>query len=85
MNIRYRVTLGEDEREELQALLSGGRHAVRKLKRAQILLAANAGIIDKEIAGALGVNEAVSKYLPTNFSLAVIAPIAGDLKKRPQT
>src|SRR6202142_417396 len=39
MNIRYRVDLSEAERLELEALLSGGRHAARKLKRAQILLA----------------------------------------------
>ena len=34
MNIRYRVELSEEERQELEALLSGGRHAARKLKRA---------------------------------------------------
>jgi hypothetical protein len=43
MNIRYRVDLSEAARLELEALLSGGRHAARKLKRAQILLAADAG------------------------------------------
>ena len=32
------------------AMLSGGRHAARKLKRAQILLAAEAGVGDEEIA-----------------------------------
>ena len=35
---------------ELKALLSGGKHASRKLKRAQILLAADAGAGDEEIA-----------------------------------
>ena len=40
MNVRYRVELSQAEREELTAMLSGGRHAARKLKRAQILLAA---------------------------------------------
>lgn len=30
MNIRYRVTLTQDEREELARLLSGGRQAARK-------------------------------------------------------
>ena len=44
MNIRYRVELSEAERAQLAAMLSGGKHAVRKLKRAQILLAADAGI-----------------------------------------
>ena len=43
MNVRYRVELSQAERAELGALLSGGKHAARKLKRAQILLAADAG------------------------------------------
>src|SRR5713226_777712 len=55
MNLRYRVELSQAERDELKALLSGGRHAVRKVKRAQILLAADAGVSDEEIATSLGV------------------------------
>ena len=47
MNVRYRVELSQDERYELAALLSGGKHAARKLKRAQILLAADAGANDE--------------------------------------
>jgi hypothetical protein len=43
MNVRYRVELSEAERAELAAMLSGGKHAARKIKRAQILLAADAG------------------------------------------
>ena len=31
-------------------MLSGGKHAARKLKRAQILLAADAGVSDEVIA-----------------------------------
>jgi len=50
MNVRYRVELRQDEREELTAMLSGGKHAARKLKRAQILLAADAGTSDEDIA-----------------------------------
>lgn len=50
MNVRYRVELSQDERDELSALLSGGKHAARKLKRAQILLAADAGASDEDIA-----------------------------------
>ena len=50
MNVRYRVELSQNERDELTALLSGGRHAARKLKRAQILLAADAGAGDEDIA-----------------------------------
>src|ERR1700752_3369469 len=55
MNVRYRVTLTQDERDDLGALLSGGQQAARKLKRAQILLAADAGGGDEEIAASVGV------------------------------
>jgi hypothetical protein len=50
MNVRYRVELSQAEREQLTALLSGGKCAARKLKRAQILLAADAGASDAAIA-----------------------------------
>ena len=53
MNVRYRVELGQVERNELTALLSGGKHSVRKLKRAQILLAADAGSSDEAIAASV--------------------------------
>jgi transposase len=55
MNVRYLVELSQTERAELTALLSGGKHAARKLKRAQILLAADAGASDEEIATNVGV------------------------------
>ena len=55
MNVRYRVELSQAERSEVMALLSGGKHAVRKLKRAQILLAADAGAGDEEIATSVAV------------------------------
>ena len=55
MNVRYRVELSQSEREQLTALLSGGKHAARKLKRAQILLAADACASDEEIARDVGV------------------------------
>ena len=50
MNVRYRVELSQAERDELTAMLGGGKHAARKLKRAQILLAADGGGRDEEIA-----------------------------------
>lgn len=55
MNIRYRVDLDEIERAHLTAMLSGGTHAARKLKRAQILLAADAGMSDEVIARTVSV------------------------------
>src|SRR5919205_4294564 len=53
MNLRDRVELSEAERTELQSLLSAGQHAARKLKRAQILLAADRGVPDEAIASSL--------------------------------
>src|SRR5215470_14435879 len=43
MNVRYRVELSQSERAEL------------KLKRAQILLAADAGVSDEDIVASVGV------------------------------
>src|SRR6266480_1100774 len=55
MNVRYRVELSQAERCELTAMLSKGKRAARKLKRAQILLAADAGRSDEEIARTVAV------------------------------
>ena len=55
MNVRYRVELSQAERGELTAMLSKGKRAARKLKRAQILLAADAGCSDEEIARTVAV------------------------------
>ena len=55
MNVRYRVELSQAERGELTAMLSKGKRAARKLKRAQIVLAADAGCSDEEIARTVAV------------------------------
>jgi len=46
MNIRHRITLTVDERLQLMTLVRGGSGAVRRVKRAQVLLAADAGPLD---------------------------------------
>ena len=76
MNIRYRVDLSEAERLELEALLSGGKHAARKLKRAQILLAADAGASDETIASAVRVSGSTvyrtkRRFVEGNLELAL--------------
>ena len=53
MNVRYRVDLSQAERDDLGALVSGGKQPVRRLKRMQILLAADAGVSDETIAAAV--------------------------------
>ena len=55
MNIRYHVELSEAERGELAVLVGGGKHYARKIKRAQILLAADSGLSDDDIAAAVAV------------------------------
>jgi transposase len=54
MNILYRVDLTAEERGELSQMLSAGKCAARRLKRAQILLAAEAGSSDEEIERTIG-------------------------------
>src|SRR6266699_6521048 len=56
MNVRYRVELNQAERSELTAMLRKGKRAARKLKRAKILLAADAGCSDEEIARTVAVS-----------------------------
>lgn len=54
MKPKYRVELSESERSELESLTTGGTLGARKLKRALILLAADRGVANAEIAGTLG-------------------------------
>ncbi len=70
MNVRYRVELGQAERDELTGLLSGGKHSARKLKRAQILLAADAGASDEAIAGSVAVGGSTVYRTKRRFVLA---------------
>src|SRR5262245_65176546 len=69
MNLHYRVELSQAERDELKALLSGGTHAVRKVKRVQILLAADAGASDDEIATSVGMGDSTVYRTKRRFVL----------------
>ena len=55
MNVRYRVTLSHEEREQLREMVRGGKGGVRRLKRGQILLAVDAGATDEIIAANVAV------------------------------
>ena len=55
MNVRYIVELTAEERESLHELVRGGQERVRRVKRAQILLAAERRETDEVIASALSV------------------------------
>ena len=81
MNVRYRVELSQTERAELAALLSGGKHAARKLKRAQILLAADAGVSDDAIATSVGVGGSTVYRTKRRF---VLGNLEAALREQPR-
>jgi len=81
MNVRYRVELNQTERDELKALLGGGKHAARKLKRAQILLAADAGAGDEEIARSVGVGGSTVHRIKRRF---VLGNLEAALREEPR-
>jgi transposase len=60
----------------LTLLLSGGRHATRKIKRAQILVGANDGLTDEAIAATLKVSGSTiyrskRRFVEANFEVAL--------------
>lgn len=55
MNVRYVVTLSSQERTELYLLLKGGKAQIRRIKRAQILVASDVGATDQQIATSVSV------------------------------
>lgn len=57
MNVKYRVTLTPEERTTLEALVARGRPRVREVLRAQVLLAADAGSADAQVARIVGLSE----------------------------
>lgn len=67
MNVKYIVELTETEREELQALVKGGTKRVRVVKRAQVLLAADAGHWDDDIVSTVGVGSATVYRIRRRF------------------
>ena len=76
MNVRYRVELSQAERGRLTEMLRGGHHAARKLKRAQILLAADNGATDAAIAASVAVGESTvyrtkRRFVARNLELAL--------------
>src|SRR5689334_22879421 len=76
MNIRYRVTLSAEERSGLLEMVQGGKVAARRLKRAQILLAADLGSTDEQIArnvsvGTFTVYRTKQRFVEEGFEAAL--------------
>jgi transposase len=55
MNKQFHIKLSDEERKELKHLVESGRKLARKITRARILLLADSGKKDREIAEALQV------------------------------
>ena len=76
MNVRYRVELSQAERDQLDEMLRGGKQAARRLKRAQILLAADTGVTEAMIATMVGVGGSTvyrtkRRFVEGNLELAL--------------
>jgi hypothetical protein len=57
---KYSIELTDGERAELEVFLQRGEQPVPAARRARILLLAADGVVDREIAGALGCVEATA-------------------------
>lgn len=78
----YHINLTEEEREELIRLTTTGRHAARKVMHARILLKANEGLKDEQIAEHLDVSACTVERVRKRCALEGITP-ALNPKKRP--
>lgn len=86
MNVRYRVTLETSERVQLVAMVLGGKAPVRRIKRAQILLAADRGSTDEiarnVVVGTSTVYRTKQRYVEQGLERALSeAPRAGAERK----
>jgi transposase len=78
----YHINLTEEEREELVRLTTTGRHAARKVMRARILLKADEGLKDKQIAEHLDVSVRTIEFVRKRCALEGISATLTP-KKRP--
>ena len=77
----YIVDLTEEERTYLLDFIKSGEHSARKLNRARILLLADEGKADSEIAGALHTGTATVQRTRQRF---VEGNLEGALSERPR-
>ena len=63
----YRVTLAEEERTQLEAIVRKGKSAARKITVSRLLLKAADGAHDSEIVSALGVSRVTCERIRKRF------------------
>lgn len=81
MPAKYRVHLTSEQRDGLRQLTRRGHASVRAVTRARVLLLADRGLRDTEIAAAVGVHERTVIRLRRRF---VEAGLAATLDERPR-
>jgi transposase len=77
----YIVDLDEEERTFLLQFIKSGKHSARKINRARILLLADEGKTDKEIAGVLHTSVSTVQRTRQRF---VEGNLEGALNERPR-
>jgi transposase len=89
VNVKWIVELEERERDQLLRLTHGGDTRARRMKRAQVLLLANSGLGDREIAKVLPVGTSTvfrtkKKYVEggLEYALAEKARVGAERKLR---
>lgn len=75
MEKRYIINLTPDERASLEAMTSRGRMSALKLQRARILLKADEGLTDAEIAEAVNVGRRTSERVRKRCALEGIEAV----------
>ena len=81
MNIRYVVDLTDEERSELKALVASGSAQVRKVKRAQVLLASDGGASDIEISRTISVGTSTVYRVKQRFVESSLELALNDLSR----
>ena len=65
--LKYKVELNESERTQLKEIASRGETSARKVKRALVLLKADEGLIDRDIASGLMIGASTVGRVRTRF------------------
>ena len=81
MKKQYHVNLTKEERNQLVTLPMGGTQKVREVKRAQILLKADDGWTDVQIAEALPVGRATVERIRKRYAEQGLAAALHDKKR----
>ena len=65
--LKYKVELNESERTHLKQMASRGETSARKVKRALVLLKADEGMTDRDIASGLLISASTVERVRTRF------------------